>query len=266
MPLFGPVALLLNVLAAPFVDDEEEEKFVQNMLRSNLDPLIYEGLPNALLNIGVSERASLTDLLMRDTNLPDDASFAETMAAHLGGPVVGSMERFWRGKGLIEDGQVQRGVESMVPVALSNILKSIRFVTDGAAETLRGDEVIEISPIAVVSQFMGFTPADYARTMELKSVQAGIDRRVGERKSNLYAAAYTAYRMGDSAGLAQVMQKMIEFNQQYPGEAIKNSDFKQSLRARARNSEAMLGGTLPRESRRAEWQEAADNWGVEFPE
>jgi hypothetical protein len=72
--------------------------------------------------------------------------------------------------------------------------------------------------------------------------------------------------MGDSAGLAQVMQKMIEFNQQYPGEAIKNSDFKQSLRARARNSEAMLGGTLPRESRRAEWQEAADNWGVEFPE
>ena len=266
MPLFGPVALLLNVLAAPFVDDEEEEKFVQNMLRSNLDPLIYEGLPNALLNIGVSERASLTDLLMRDTNLPDDASFAETMAAHLGGPVAGSMERFWRGKGLIEDGQVQRGVESMVPVALSNILKSIRFVTDGAAETLRGDEVIEISPIAVVSQFMGFTPADYARTMELKSVQAGIDRRVGERKSNLYAAAYTAYRMGDSAGLAQVMQKMIEFNQQYPGEAIKNSDFKQSLRARARNSEAMLGGTLPRESRRAEWQEAADNWGVEFPE
>jgi hypothetical protein len=266
MPLFGPVALLLNVLAAPFVDDEEEEKFVQNMLRSNLDPLIYEGLPNALLNMGVSERASLTDLLMRDTNLPDDASFAETMAAHLGGPVVGSMERFWRGKGLIEDGQVQRGVESMVPVALSNILKSIRFVTDGAAETLRGDEVIEISPIAVVSQFMGFTPADYARTMELKSVQAGIDRRIGERKSNLYAAAYTAYRMGDSAGLAQVMQKMIEFNQQYPGEAIKNSDFKQSLRARARNSEAMLGGTLPRESRRAEWQEAADNWGVDFPE
>lgn len=267
MPLFGPVALLLNVLAAPFTDDEEEkEKYIQNILRSNLDPLIYEGLPNVLLNMNVSERASLTDLLVRDTNLPDDASFAETMAAHLGGPAVGSLERFWRGKELIEDGQVQRGLESMVPVAMSNILKSVRFATDGAAETLRGDDVIEISPIAVVSQFMGFTPADYARTMEFKSIQAGIDRRVAERKSSLYAAAYTAYRMGDSAGLAQVMQKMLEFNQQYPQEAIKNSDLKQSLQSRARNSAAMLGGTLPRESRRTEWQEAADDWGVDFPE
>jgi len=265
MPFFGPVALLLNVLAAPFVDDEEEEKFVQNMLRSSLDPIIYEGLPNALLNMNVSERASLTDLLVRDTNLPEDASFAETMAAHFGGPAVGSMERFWRGKGLIEQGEIQRGLESMIPVTLSNVLKSIRFATDGAAETLRGDEVTEISPIAVVSQFLGFTPADYARTMEFKSIQAGVDRRIAERKANLYAAAYAAYRFGDSAGLAQVMQKMIEFNQQHPEEAIKNRDLKQSLQARARNSENMLGGTLPRESRRAEWQEAADDWGVEFP-
>jgi hypothetical protein len=266
MPLFGPVALLINVLAAPFVDDEEEEKFVQNMLRSNLDPLIYEGLPNALFNMNVSERGSLTDLLARDTNLPDDASFAETVAAHLGGPAFGSIERAWRGVGLIEQGEIQRGVESMIPVAMSNVLKSIRFATDGAIETLRDDKVVEISPIAVVSQFMGFTPADYARTMEFKSVQAGVDRRIGERKSNLYAAAYTAFRMGDSAGLAQVMQKMIEFNQQYPGEAIKNEDFQQSMRTRARNSAAMMGGTLPRESRRAEWQEAADDWGVDFPE
>jgi hypothetical protein len=266
MPLFGPVALLLNVLASPFVDDEEEEKFVQNMLRSNLDPLIYEGLPNALLNMNVSERGSLTDLLVRDTNLPDDASFAETVAAHFGGPVFGSLERAWRGKELIEQGQVRRGVESMIPVTMSNVLKSIRFATDGAAETLRGDDVIQISPIAVVSQFLGFTPADYARTMEFKSVQAGVDRRVAERKSNLYAAAYAAYRVGDSAGLAQIMQKMIEFNQQYPAEAIKSSDLRQSLQTRARNSEAMLGGTLPRESRRTEWQEAADDWGVVFPE
>lgn len=266
MPLFGPVALLLNVLAQPFVDDEEEEKFVQNMLRSNLDPLIYEGLPNALLNMNVSERASLTDLLARDTNLPDDATFAETLAAHFGGPAFGSIERGLRGWRLIEQGQVQRGIESMVPTTLASILKSIRFATDGAAETLRGDDVIQISPVAVVSQFLGFTPADYARTMELKSVQAGIDRRISERKSNLYAAAYAAYRVGDSAGLAQVMQKMIEFNQKFPAEAITSEGLRQSLRTRDRNSAAMLGGTLPRESRRSEWQEAADDWGVQFPE
>lgn len=266
MPLFGPVALLLNVLAQPFVDDEEEEKFVQNMLRSNLDPLIYEGLPNALLNMNVSERASLTDLFARDTNLPDDATFAETLAAHFGGPAFGSIERGLRGWRLIEQGQVQRGIESMVPTTLASILKSIRFATDGAAETLRGDDVIQISPVAVVSQFLGFTPADYARTMELKSVQAGIDRRISERKSNLYAAAYAAYRVGDSAGLAQVMQKMIEFNQKFPAEAITSEGLRQSLRTRDRNSAAMLGGTLPRESRRSEWQEAADDWGVQFPE
>ena len=154
----------------------------------------------------------------------------------------------------------------MVPTTLASILKSIRFATDGAAETLRGDDVIQISPVAVVSQFLGFTPADYARTMELKSVQAGIDRRISERKSNLYAAAYAAYRVGDSAGLAQVMQKMIEFNQKFPAEAITSEGLRQSLRTRDRNSAAMLGGTLPRESRRSEWQEAADDWGVQFPE
>jgi len=126
--------------------EEDEDNSLDNFLRTHLDPILVEGVPNILTNANVAGRMEMTNLLIRDSNLPNDATLADIVAAHFGGPAYGSVSRAYRGAGLIAEGEIQRGVESMLPASFSNVFKSARFLTEGAVETMRGDVVTEISP------------------------------------------------------------------------------------------------------------------------
>jgi hypothetical protein len=259
-PMMGAVATLWAMMAAVF-DDEDEDNSLEAFLRANLNPVLVEGVPNILFNANVGERMELTNLLIRDTNLPDDATAADILAAHFGGPAYGSISRAIRGKQLIEQGEIQRGIESMLPVSVSNVFKSGRFLAEGAIETMRGDEVVEITPQGALAQLMGFAPADYARAMQFKTNQAEVDRRMNQRRSSLLDAYYTAYRVGDASGMVQAVQAIGNFNQRYPNFGITNTQLKQSVSTRNRNTEEMVMGTLPTVRRRMDWLESAEDWG-----
>jgi len=259
-PMMGAVATLWAMMAAVF-DDEDEDNSLEAFLRTNLNPVLVEGVPNILFNANVGERMELTNLLVRETNLPDDATAADILLAHFGGPAYGSIQRVIRGKQLIEQGEIQRGIESMLPVSVSNIFKSGRFLTEGAVETMRGDEVVEVTPQGALAQLMGFAPADYARAMQFKTNQAEVDRRMNQRRSSLLDAYYTAYRVGDASGMVQAVEAIGKFNQRYPNFGITNSQLKQSVSTRNRNTEEMVMGTLPTVRRRMDWLESAEDWG-----
>jgi hypothetical protein len=245
---------------AVFGDDDEDNSF-EGFLRSSLDPLLVEGVPNVLLNANVGSRMELSNLLIRDTNLPDDANLAEIVAAHFGGPAFGSIDRAIRGYNLIQEGQVQRGVENMLPVALSNILKGGRFANEGAIETLRGDETVPVSYAGSLAQALGFAPADYARAMEFTTTQSRIDKRMQKKRSDLYEAIYAAHRMNDATTMARTMQAIIEFNRNYPNFRIESKDIRQSIKTRDRNTQNMIMGALPAARRQQDWIESADDWG-----
>jgi hypothetical protein len=259
-PMMGAVAVLFGMFQAVFGDDDEDNSF-EGFLRSSLDPLLVEGVPNVLLNANVGSRMELSNLLIRDTNLPDDANLAEIVAAHFGGPAFGSIDRAIRGYNLIQEGQVQRGVENMLPVALSNILKGGRFANEGAIETLRGDETVPVSYAGSLAQALGFAPADYARAMEFTTTQSRIDKRMQKKRSDLYEAIYAAHRMNDATTMARTMQAIIEFNRNYPNFRIESKDIRQSIKTRDRNTQNMIMGALPAARRQQDWIESADDWG-----
>ena len=259
-PMMGAVAVLFGMFQAVFGDDDEDNSF-EGFLRSSLDPLLVEGVPNVLLNANVASRMELSNLLIRDTNLPDDANLAEIVAAHFGGPAFGSIDRIYRGYNLMMEGQLQRGIENMVPVALSNIIKSGRFANEGAIETLRGDETVPVSYAGALAQALGFAPADYARAMEFTTTQSGIDKRMQKKRSDLYEAIYAAHRMNDASTMARAMQAITEFNRRYPEFRIESKDIKQSIKTRDRNTQNMIMGALPAARRQQDWIESADDWG-----
>ena len=241
--------------------EEDEDNSLDNFLRTNLDPIVVEGIPNLLFNANVAGRMEMTNLLIRDSNLPNDATLADIVMAHFGGPAYGSISRAYRGAQLLADGEVQRGVESMLPASFSNIFKSVRFLSEGAIETLRGDAVTEVNPFGALAQALGFAPADYARAMDFNVADSNAERRIKSRRTSLYEAVYTAYRVGDSSGVAQAMQKIIEFNQRYPEWAITSEGLRQSVRGRDRNTRDMVMGRLPDARVRDATLERAEDWG-----
>jgi hypothetical protein len=260
MPMMGAVAGLWAMYGALF-GEEDEDNSLDNFLRTNLDPILVEGIPNILFNANVAGRMEMTNLLIRDSNLPNDATLADIIMAHFGGPTYGSASRAIRGAGLIADGEIQRGVENMLPVSISNLFKSTRFLTEGAIETMRGDTVVEVNPFGALAQGLGFAPADYARAMDFNIGQSNAERRIYEKRTGLYEAVYTAYRVGDTGGVAQALEKIIEFNQRYPEFAITSQGLKQSISGRDRNTQQMVMGRLPSERTRGVTLENAEDWG-----
>jgi hypothetical protein len=260
MPMMGAVAGLWAMYGALF-GEEDEDNSLDNFLRTNLDPILVEGIPNILFNANVAGRMEMTNLLIRDSNLPNDATLADIVAAHFGGPAYGSVSRAYRGAGLIAEGEIQRGVESMLPASFSNLFKSARFLTEGAIETMRGDVVTEISPFGALSQALGFAPADYARTMDFNVGDSNAERRIKTKRTGLYEAVYVAYRVGDTGGVAQAIEKIIEFNARYPEFGITSEGLRQSIKGRDNNTQKMIRGRLPDERMRGNTLERAEDWG-----
>lgn len=260
MPMMGTVAGLWAMFGAVF-GEEDEDNSLDNFLRMNLDPIIVEGVPNVLLNANVASRMEMTNLLIRNANLPNDATLADGIAAHFGGPTYGSINRAIRGADLISEGEIQRGVENMLPVAFSNVFKAARFMSKGAIETLRDDVVVEVNPQGALAQALGFAPADYARAMDFNIGRSNAERRINERRTSLYEAVYTAYRVGDADGVARAMQRIIDFNQRYPEFGITSQALRQSISGRDRNTQQMILGRLPSARARGVTLEAAEDWG-----
>jgi hypothetical protein len=260
MPMMGAVAGLWAIYGALF-GEEDEDNSLNNFLRTHLDPILVEGIPNLLFNANVAGRMEMTNLLIRDSNLPNDATLADIIAAHFGGPAYGSSSSAIRGAGLIADGDIQRGVESMLPASFSNLFKSARFLTEGAVETMRGDVVTEVNPFGALSQALGFAPADYARTMDFNVGDSNAERRIKTKRTGLYEAVYVAYRVGDTGGVAQAIEKIIEFNARYPEFGITSEGLRQSIKGRDNNTQKMIRGRLPDERMRGNTLERAEDWG-----
>jgi hypothetical protein len=121
---------------------------------------------------------------------------------------------------LINEGHTERGIEQMLPSAIGNMMKAMRFGTEGA-NTLRGDPITgEIGPWNTFAQFFGFAPAEYTRQLEINSAVKKGERATVEERTKLLRNFYVATRVGDSGERAKTIAKMLEFNKKHPTMAI----------------------------------------------
>lgn len=247
MPLFGVVAMLYN-----FFKDDDDEDFGA-VVRGFTGESMYKGLLNEVTGLSIAERIGLSNLIFRTSPVSSgSATLGEWAAQTFGGPAYGIASRLQRGLQLINDGEYQRGIESMTPVFLSNPMKSIRFATEGAT-TLRGDPIVgDIGPWNVAAQALGFAPADYTKQLEINSLLKGIDKAVTTNRTKYLRAMYTANRLGDIEGALEAREKLQELYIKHPGLGDLEDTIRRSMAQHERTTQNMYHGVVLSKSLRDE--------------
>ena len=228
-------------MAYDAVHDEDEDDF-DTMMRKYIGELAFKGPVNYFTNLGIADRVGWTDLIYRENKSgnADASALAQIMEGILGAPyaVVNSM---FRAKELMAEGQYERAIETMLPVALRNVLKGGRYAIEGA-NTLRGDPVMgDINGYNAAMQVMGFAPADLLRQYEINAYQKRLDKAtVGESKK-LLKQYYVAQRAGDDERADEILDKLFTLSDKHDL-GITQDTVNRSVKARDRISDEMYHG------------------------
>jgi len=240
MPLMGAFGVLYNMFA-----DEDEDDF-EAATRKLVGEGVYGGLTNQVLGADIANRISMNSLLYRKPIIDKDQSNLWTLIEQLGGPVVGVGLSVERGVKDMFDGEVYRGIESMVPAAVRNGMKTLRFIRDGAT-TRRGDPITEeINPYNLVMQGLGFAPQSYIQALEFNKNNRRRQEAINNRRTKLLRKRNMARREGDFQEVNEIDRAIMEFNQSLPRGAEKSiisSDTKRrSAASFGRTTGKMRGG------------------------
>jgi hypothetical protein len=239
LPLYGIVSMLANALLL----DEEDEDF-DSIAASYFGEGLYSGAINAVFDVDVAPRIGMTNLVYRSLpNREQESLILRTMET-IGGPIFGIASRMEDGYDLIAEGEVSRGVERMLPSALSNGMKALRYGTEGAT-TLRGDPIMEdINAWNVFAQSLGLAPAGYTKQLETNARDKGLERRLNTKRTDMMRDYYMAMKEGDTDSAIELIEEMVAFSERNPYHAIKGSTVGRSVRQHRVSDEIarQLGG------------------------
>jgi hypothetical protein len=260
IPLYGAVKLVANM----FMDDEEEDW--DSYVRRHIGEGWYKGAVTKYSGADVSKRVSLGQLLIQTNRYNPEASPEEEIFFYLGGPAWSTFAGFARGVTDLGRGNLERGVEGMVPAAFRNGWRGlVRYNREGAL-TRRGDVIYDdFSAGELAGQVLGFAPRDYAFNQEQNMMSKGIERSIADKRSDLLSKYYTAARKGDWPRVREISEEMSDFNNRHAptygkkifisGKTIKNSMKRHQEQSLRMNNGVSLNPALRDglEIQRAEW-------------
>ena len=226
--------------------DDEDDKF-DEIVRKSVGQGWYKGAFTELTGINIADRVRLTGLLIQQNRYNNDPSAEESIGYYLGGPALSVGKRFGRGVKDVLDGEIQRGIESMLPAGISNMYKASpvmgRYQQDGGIYTRRGDPIYDdITGGELFTQFLGFAPTEYSRNQEINQRDKRVEGAVLKRRSGILRKYYVAMRAGDLAGVNEVREEMDDFNRDHPSARIDRKTVKKSLKSHKNTSAKMYNG------------------------
>jgi hypothetical protein len=242
LPFYGAFSVLGRMLAAMFGDDDDEP-YDFNMQMREISGDFYEGLLAKALNIDISKRAALaSDVLWRDDPLSvQNYGYARTLMMNLMGPMGNYAINAERAVTEIERGNVERGIETLLPTFIANGMKGIRYMSEGA-ETLDGDPIeSDISVWSGLKQMAGFAPADLADLQERRSAAKQYEAAVLARKQRILDGYNMARADGDPDMAREFQKQAAEFRRKYPG-LMGTDTLQRSVRSREAAQEEMMRG------------------------
>ena len=241
--LYGIAMVIANAL---FGDDAEEQmkKGLVDAMGKDAAGVIMNGLPGHLTATELSGRIGMPDLWFRSPQEPlegDELYFY--MMEQLAGPLGGMAKNIITGASKMADGDVQRGLESMLPKGLiANSLKAYRYGTEGAT-TMKGDPIVEnLGAADVVKQAIGFTPAAISEQYRANSAMKTKEAELTDARSQLLNDYAKAHKEKDAEAKAEAMAAIKEWNKANKDWPIFPMDLIKSLRARRQASQRNEGG------------------------
>jgi N12 class adenine-specific DNA methylase len=226
----------------PWDTEAEIRKFLAQFLGEAGAEVAMNGAANTLTGADIASRVEMSQLLWRDADRELDGRDAYyAMMDNVAGPMFGIAKNFFVGTQLIAEGQVYRGVETMLPKALKDAMKALRYAEEGVTST-RGDLVTDTDFKDEFLQAIGFTPAEVARQYAVNRALKDRERHILDRRKALLAAYAMALRMDDQDAALEVRRKILAFNKAYPEKPITGQTIRRSLRAREAYSKRAENG------------------------
>ena len=236
LPMFGMVAMVYNL----FADDDEDD--LETATRKYVGEFMYKGLVNEITGLDIASRIGLSDLIFRTNPTSQSATFQDAFLEIFGGPAYGAGSKIMRGLNKIQEGNVERGIEDIVPAFLGNAMKSYRYGTEGAT-TMRGDPMIEdLNAFSIGAQALGFTPAELSLQQAINAKTKGIEKAILDKKNKLLLRYNISSREGDNEARDEYKEELIKLNDKHPGLGVNSETFERSSRAFLETSKRMRNG------------------------
>ena len=247
--VYGMAALFAGVKGVPLYwvaemafdmfRDDDEDKF-DDLMREFLGEFLYKGPVNYITNLSIADRVGWTDLIFRENkgSREDQSMVTQYLEGILGAP-YSIFKNLEKGFDQVAEGNMMRGIEAMLPAAIKNIMKGIRYGAEGA-NTLRGDPVMgDINGLNAAMQVLGFAPADLIKAYEENAYIKEREGVITKREKNLLKQYYTALREGDADRMNETRDKLFELGDKYPELGISQDTLNKSVAARDRTSMKM---------------------------
>jgi hypothetical protein len=144
------------------------------------------------------------------------------------GPTVGAGISYAEAVKRFNDGHTERALEVMMPAAIKNVMVGTRYMVEGRAVTLKGNEVdADIPAASALAQMLGFSPEDTAQKQKAAIEMKNVNEKIIGRRTDLLNAFFMSVDTADADMLERVIEKIIRFNATNPAVGIDpNSLFK----------------------------------------
>ena len=250
IPLYGAVSMAINL----FLRDDEEDD-VDNIVRKYLTELPYKGVVNQITGVDIASRVRLTGLLIQSNKYNSNASAEETIGFYMGGPAISTAKRFGRGVESLLEGDIEKGIESMLPAGIANFYKASpigRVYRDGF-ETKRGDPIYDdVTSGELAGQLFGFAPLEYTRRIEENMNAKNVEGAIKRKKSKILKRLYVSMRSNNSSDRVAALADMRKFNKRHRRYAILPETVERSMKAHQRTSATMHNGVVLSPAAKAE--------------
>ncbi|MFG1462125.1 PLxRFG domain-containing protein [Xanthobacter sp. DSM 24535] len=248
MWMFGISMMLASLffrLSGHGDDDPEEElqKAVVGLLGPTMAGIALNGLPGHLMGISLSERIGMPDLWFRSPDRQlEGADAYHYWQDQMLGASFGILQNGFRGYQMISEGHVYRGIETIAPKAIRDLMRTYRYATEGAT-TLKGNELVDrVSAADLLKQALGFTPAQIAERYQLNSWQMNRQSDLNDERRRLLTDYARASKYGDDKALKAVEEGIVLFNSKETGDPITGKTIIQSMRAREKANDRNENG------------------------
>jgi len=244
LPFFGAAATFANILEAlnPF-DDDDEPFNAKEEVRAVTNDFLFKGPLNYLTNLEISNRVGLANgmLFREDPYSVEERGYLMTALMQATGPVGSYAFNFENAMGLLREGEYLRFTEAMSPSAVRNILKSARYIKEGA-RTRSGEEIdTDINAYNLFMQVLGFSPADISNAYENRSMALNYQAKVRARRKNILDKYYIGKENGDVELMLEAREELQDLRMQYPGIASNDTLARSYRSKKAYEKDLILG-------------------------
>jgi hypothetical protein len=244
VPLYGATQVLSEMLYAMFGDDDEDYNFDKEVMDIFGD-IGYKGPLNKLLDTDIASRTGFSNLIWRDDpRRIEEIGLPGYMLEMSLGPSYSYLRSIGRGVEDMSQGNWQRGFEAATPAVIRNALKSYRFATEGALTRKGAPLVDDLNTYNVFMQIFGFSNEDLALNYEKNNMAKQAEKNIIARRSGLLNAAFFARQNDDFDLLADIQEKIDDFNDSSLGQLnpITGSTLSKSFKNKTNNINDSVNG------------------------